>query len=48
MQLHVCVAYKECSGLVCFLQNGSGNWFGCIPADSDVINRFFFSDLDFF
>lgn len=42
VQLHVPVVYKQCSVLVCFLQNGSSNWFGCIPADSYVINRFFF------
>lgn len=37
--------YKECSFLVCFLQNDSSDWLGCIPADSSVINRCFFSEL---
>lgn len=45
MQLHVPVVYKQCSVLVCFLENGSSNWFGCIPADSYVINRFSFLDI---
>lgn len=45
MQLHVPVVYKQCSVLVCFLENGSSNWFGCILADSYVINRFSFLDL---
>lgn len=37
--------YKESSFLVCFLQNDSSDWLGCIPADSSVINRCFFSEL---